>query len=95
MGRQFDLADNGFAQRASLNQRRRIYRHAGADHNKILPVKSALAVSSGFNCNAVVEQDGNGFPQLIWRLGIADGYARPVRFQKQGGSHARLAQADD
>ena len=58
-------------------------------------MKGSLAVSPGLNGNTGIQQDGNGLPELVWRLGVTYGYARSVRFQKQGGRHARLAQADD
>ena len=70
--RQFDLADHRLAQSTRLHQRRRVYRHARADHDKVLPAKGALAVSAGFDCNAVVEQHRNLFAELILRLGIGN-----------------------
>ena len=80
---------------AGLHQRRRVHRNAGADHDQVLSAKSALAVSAGFDRDAVIEQDRNFFAQLVLRLGVGDRDLRASRLQKQSRGHAGLAQADD
>lgn len=52
-------------------------------------------MSASFDGYPVVEQYGDFVFQLVGRLGIGDGDASAVSFQKQRGSHARFAEADD
>ena len=57
--RQFDLADDRFAELARLHQRRRINRNTRADHDQVLVAKGTLAVASGLDRDAMIEQSGN------------------------------------
>src|SRR5713101_1953145 len=94
LSRQFSFTYYGLAQRACLHQRRRIYGNTGTDHDQILPAERALAVPSGFHCYAVIQQDRNLFPKLIFRLGVRHSDARAPCFQKQSRSHARFTEAN-
>ena len=80
--RQFNLADHRFAESTRLHQRRRIHRHAGADHDQILSAKRAVAVAAGLNRDAVIEQHRDFVAQFVAALGVGNGDPRPVRLQK-------------
>ena len=92
--RQFDLANDGFAQGAGMLQEGRIHRHPRADHDQVLPLKGALAVPSGFDRYSVVEENWYLIRQLILRLGVGDGHPRSPRLEKQRRGDAGFPQAD-
>jgi hypothetical protein len=53
---EFDFADHGFAQRASLHERWSVDGDARADNDQILAAKSSIAVAAGLYGNAVIEE---------------------------------------
>ena len=85
--RQFDLANDAFAQRSSLHQWRSIHRNARADHNQILSLEGAVAMSPGLDGDAVIQQHGDFVTQLVAALGIRNRYTRAVRLHKQSRRH--------
>ena len=91
---EFDFADHGFAKSARLHQRRRVHGNARTDHDQVLSAKRALAVASGFDGDAVIEQHGNFIAQFVSALGVGDGDARAMRLQEQSRGHPGLAEAD-
>ena len=92
--RQFHFADHRNAASARLNQLRNIERHAWADHDQVLIAKGALAVLSGLNADAVIEQNRNLLAKLLRRLRVGDGDLGSAFRQKQSAGHAGLAQPD-
>ena len=79
---EFDFADDGFAERAGLHQRRRVHGNAGADDDQVLSAEGALAMAAGFDGDAMIEQNWDLFAQLVRRLGIGDGDASAALFEE-------------
>ena len=69
--------------------------HARADNDQVLFVESALAVISGLDHDAAVEQQRYLVRQFLFRLGVGDGNARASVRQKESAGDAGLAQSDD
>src|SRR5262249_4983714 len=57
-------------------------------------LKGPLAMSPGLDCNPLVEQGRDFFPQLLLRFGVGDGHPGAPRLQKQGRSYARATESD-
>ena len=89
-----DLADDTLAERSRLLQRRSVDRHARRNDDQILSAERALAVSSGFDGNPVVQQHGDFVAQFVAALGIGNRNLCAMPFQKQRRSHTGLPQAD-
>ena len=81
LGGQLDFANDRFAERARLNQWRRIDGNTGADHDQILSAESPFAVTSGFDRDAWSSSSGIS-SALVWRLGVGNGDACASRLQK-------------
>ena len=92
--RELNLSDDFFAQSARLHQGSSIHRHTRADHDQVLPAESALTMASGLDRNSLVEQNGDFVAQLVLGFRIRDTDASPPFFEKQGGGHAGLAEAN-
>jgi hypothetical protein len=75
-------------------QRAYVAGDAGADHDQILIAECALAVLAGFDRNPAVKQCRNLIAELILALGVAYGYARAARLQKERAGNARLTQSN-
>ena len=94
LSRQFDLANDGLARYASLH-RQRVHGDAWADHDQVLAVESTLAMFTGFNRDAVVEQYRDFIPKLVFGLRIRNRNSRAPQLQKQRRRHAGFAQSHD
>jgi hypothetical protein len=57
-------------------------------------MESALAMSAGFDRDALVEQHRNLVFQLVLGLGIGNGNPRPFGLKKKCGRHPRSAEAN-
>jgi len=60
----------------------RVHGNAWADHDQILAAKSAVAVASGLDGNAVIEQHRNLVAQFVAALSVGDRHPRAMRLQK-------------
>ncbi len=81
--RQFHFADDRNTERTRLYQLRNIEGNAGTDHDQVLIAKGALAMLSGLDGDAVIEQQGNFVAKLLLRLGVGDGDLRAALLQEQ------------
>ena len=90
--REFHLADDRNAQRACLHQLRNIEGHARTDHDQVLIAEGAFAMLSGFDGDAMIEQQRNFVTELLRRFGVGDGNPRAALLQEQSAGHAGLAQ---
>ena len=75
--RELNFTDDGLPKRPRLGDRFGVHGNARAYYDQILIVKCALAMTAGFDRNPLIEQCGNFFSELIFRLRIRDGNQRP------------------
>ena len=59
-----------------------IDRHSRTHHDEILSTKSSVAVTSGFNCDAVIKKQWNLASQLILWLCIGYRHTRAMLLKK-------------
>src|SRR5262249_18694262 len=95
LGGEFDLADYGFAQGARLHERGSVDGHSWADDDQVLSAECALTMASGFDRDAVIEEDWDFVAELIGGLRVGNGDTSATILEEQGGSNPRLAKADD
>jgi hypothetical protein len=75
-----------------MHQLRDVEGNPRADHDQVLIAKSALAVLSGFDADAVIEQHRNLIAQLLGRLGVGHGDGCAAFGKKQSAGHAGFPQ---
>src|SRR5581483_10412475 len=76
---ELDLADDG---------------NAGTDHDQVLLLEGALAVTPGFDGDAAIEQLGNFPAELVFSLGVGDGDAGALLFKEERGGDTGASESD-
>ncbi len=66
----------------------------GTDDNQVLIAKRALAVLTGLDADAVIEEHRNLFPELFRRFGVGDGDGGATFGKKKSAGDAGLPQPD-
>src|ERR1044071_7937030 len=90
---QLNFADHWDSQRARVLQLRLVRWNARAHHNQVLVTKGTLAVASGLNRNASIQQCRHFALQLCLSLGIGNNNFGAVLLQKNCRRHAGAPQS--
>src|SRR5581483_9601694 len=91
---ELDLADDRNAALAGLSEQRDVAGNAGTDHDQVLLLEGALAVTPGFDGDAAIEQLGNFPAELVFSLGVGDGDAGALLFKEERGGDTGASESD-
>ena len=71
-----------------------VHGNARADDDEVLTAERTLAVTSGLNRDAVIEEYRDLFTELVGGLRVGDRNPGAVLFQEKRGGHTRLTEPD-
>ncbi len=94
-GGELELADDGAAEVAGLNQFGRVERNAGADDDEVLAAEGKQAVAAGFDVDALIEKGGNVFGKGFGAANVGDGNLSSLAAQEEGRGEAGFAESDN